>query len=55
MSVRRIRAAAGGLVAALAGLGLGEATAALAGGTSPVVGVGTQLASRRARSTAWSS
>jgi DMSO/TMAO reductase YedYZ molybdopterin-dependent catalytic subunit len=40
---RRIRAALGGLVAAAAGLGLGELVAALAGGTSPVVGVGTQL------------
>lgn len=40
---RRIRAGLGGLVAAGAGLGLGELTAALVGGTSPVVGVGTQL------------
>jgi DMSO/TMAO reductase YedYZ molybdopterin-dependent catalytic subunit len=31
------------VLAAGAGLGLGELTAALAGGTSPVVGVGTQL------------
>ncbi|GAA1640053.1 sulfite oxidase [Kribbella alba] len=31
------------MLAAGAGLGLGELTAALAGGTSPVVGVGTQL------------
>ncbi|WP_433015364.1 molybdopterin-dependent oxidoreductase [Kribbella sp. CA-294648] len=40
---RRTLAALGGLLAAGAGLGLGELTAALAGGTSPVVGVGTQL------------
>ncbi|MEU4395158.1 molybdopterin-dependent oxidoreductase [Kribbella sp. NPDC023855] len=40
---RRALAALGGLLAAGAGLGLGELTAALAGGTSPVVGVGTQL------------
>ncbi|MEV6417854.1 molybdopterin-dependent oxidoreductase [Kribbella sp. NPDC051718] len=40
---RRALAAVGGLLAAGAGLGLGELTAALAGGTSPVVGVGTQL------------
>ncbi|MDX6250803.1 MAG: hypothetical protein QOF10_4163, partial [Kribbellaceae bacterium] len=39
----RARAALGGVLAAGAGLGLGELTAALAGGTSPVVGVGTQL------------
>jgi DMSO/TMAO reductase YedYZ molybdopterin-dependent catalytic subunit len=42
-SHQRIPAALGGLLAAAAGLGLGELTAALAGGTSPVVGVGTQL------------
>jgi DMSO/TMAO reductase YedYZ molybdopterin-dependent catalytic subunit len=42
-SHKRVSAAVGGLVAAGAGLGLGELTAALAGGTSPVVGVGTQL------------
>ncbi|WP_328988727.1 molybdopterin-dependent oxidoreductase [Kribbella sp. NBC_01245] len=36
----------GGLLAAGAGLGLGELSAALAGGTSPVVGVGTQLIDR---------
>ncbi|GAB3838140.1 molybdopterin-dependent oxidoreductase [Kribbella italica] len=42
-SHQRILAALGGLLAAAAGLGLGELTAALAGGTSPVVGVGTQL------------
>jgi DMSO/TMAO reductase YedYZ molybdopterin-dependent catalytic subunit/uncharacterized membrane protein YgcG len=40
---RRALSALGGLLAAGAGLGLGELTAALAGGTSPVVGVGTQL------------
>ncbi|TCM47105.1 molybdopterin-dependent oxidoreductase [Kribbella sp. VKM Ac-2568] len=40
---RRALAALGGVLAAGAGLGLGELTAALAGGTSPVVGVGTQL------------
>ena len=40
---RRVRAGLGGLVAAGAGLGLGELAAALVGGTSPVVGVGTQL------------
>ncbi|WP_343974190.1 molybdopterin-dependent oxidoreductase [Kribbella koreensis] len=40
---RRALAAVGGVLAAGAGLGLGELTAALAGGTSPVVGVGTQL------------
>ncbi|HET6293777.1 MAG TPA: molybdopterin-dependent oxidoreductase [Kribbella sp.] len=40
---RRTLAALGGVLAAGAGLGLGELTAALAGGTSPVVGVGTQL------------
>lgn len=40
---RRALTAVGGLLAAGAGLGLGELTAALAGGTSPVVGVGTQL------------
>lgn len=40
---RRAFAALGGLLAAGAGLGLGELTAALAGGASPVVGVGTQL------------
>lgn len=38
--------ALGGLLAAGGGLGLGELTAALAGGTSPVVGVGTQLIDR---------
>ncbi|WP_328333567.1 molybdopterin-dependent oxidoreductase [Kribbella sp. NBC_00382] len=43
MRKRRALAALGGLLAAGAGLGLGELTAALAGGTSPVVGVGTQL------------
>jgi DMSO/TMAO reductase YedYZ molybdopterin-dependent catalytic subunit len=42
-SHQRILAGLGGLLAAAAGLGLGELTAALAGGTSPVVGVGTQL------------
>ncbi len=36
-------AALGGVLAAGAGLGLGELTAALAGGTSPVVGVATHL------------
>ncbi|WBQ04642.1 molybdopterin-dependent oxidoreductase [Kribbella sp. CA-293567] len=40
---RKALAALGGLLAAGAGLGLGELTASLAGGTSPVVGVGTQL------------
>src|SRR5215207_5180384 len=40
---RRAQAALGGVLAAGAGLGLGELTAALAGGTSPVVGVGAQL------------
>ncbi|WP_344217428.1 molybdopterin-dependent oxidoreductase [Kribbella sancticallisti] len=40
---RRALAGLGGVLAAGAGLGLGELTAALAGGTSPVVGVGTQL------------
>jgi hypothetical protein len=40
---RRATAGLGGVLAAGAGLGLGELTAALAGGTSPVVGVGTQL------------
>jgi hypothetical protein len=40
---RRALAALGGVLAAGAGLGLGELTAGLAGGTSPVVGVGTQL------------
>jgi DMSO/TMAO reductase YedYZ molybdopterin-dependent catalytic subunit len=40
---RRAAAGLGGVLAAGAGLGLGELTAALAGGTSPVVGVGTQL------------
>ncbi len=45
---RRHRAAGAGgaLLAAGAGLGLGELTAALVGGTSPVVGVGTQLIDR---------
>lgn len=43
MRKRRALSALGGLLAAGAGLGLGELTAALAGGTSPVVGVGTQL------------
>jgi len=43
MMRRRMLAALGGLLAAGAGLGLGELTAALAGGTSPVVGVATQL------------
>jgi DMSO/TMAO reductase YedYZ molybdopterin-dependent catalytic subunit len=36
----------GGVLAAVAGLGLGELTAALIGGTSPVVGVGTQAIDR---------
>src|SRR4051812_22403800 len=40
---RRMLGAVGGLLAAGAGLGLGELTAGLAGGTSPVVGVATQL------------
>jgi DMSO/TMAO reductase YedYZ molybdopterin-dependent catalytic subunit len=43
---RRVVAGAGALLAAGAGLGLGELVAALAGGTSPVVGVGTQLIDR---------
>ncbi|QNE20530.1 molybdopterin-dependent oxidoreductase [Kribbella qitaiheensis] len=39
----RLLASLGGALAAGAGLGLGELTAALAGGTSPVVGVATHL------------
>ena len=42
----RAAAALGGLLAAGAGLGLGELTAALVSGTSPVVGVGAQLIDR---------
>ncbi|MEU0090698.1 molybdopterin-dependent oxidoreductase [Kribbella sp. NPDC006257] len=40
---RRMVGAVGGLLAAGAGLGLGELAAGLAGGTSPVVGVATHL------------
>lgn len=43
---RGLIAGVGAVLAAGAGLGLGELVAALAGGTSPVVGVGTQLIDR---------